>query len=278
MNLKEHMELFKSKDEALWQKNKWIYDVIGGVFLDGERQVGNKITFASFPRSGNTFLRKYLTLLTGVPTGSDNTLHTDTSMQCSSFKGEDLIDDTCWVTKTHSPWWMIGSPRFSANKVLVIVRNPTESNLSWLHLCSTGAHSAKVPCDVTQEYPNFWKWWTNDQMTLMLQWYKQYLDDAERKTCPILFVRFEDMVADPEPQLEKIMKFMLNTNDLEGSNAERRIKEVISMGAKATETYQLKDTTRKFNNNAKLYSEDQMAWIKDSFKEWLHYFGYAKVP
>lgn len=100
------MELFKSKDEALWQKNKWIYDVIGGVFLDGERQVGNKITFASFPRSGNTFLRKYLTLLTGVPTGSDNTLHTDTSMQCSSFKGEDLIDDTCWVTKTHSPWWM----------------------------------------------------------------------------------------------------------------------------------------------------------------------------
>ena len=85
LNLKSLMSLLKSKDEVLWENQKWIYEVTGGVFLDGEPLLGNKIAFASFPRSGNTFLRKCLTLLTGVPTGSDNTLHTDTAMQAAEM-------------------------------------------------------------------------------------------------------------------------------------------------------------------------------------------------
>jgi len=43
-------------------------------FLDGSPNKSNKIAFASFPRSGNTFLRKYTEMLTGVQTGADNTL------------------------------------------------------------------------------------------------------------------------------------------------------------------------------------------------------------
>jgi len=38
-------------------------------FLDGE-PIG-KISYWTYPRSGNTFLRKYLELITGVPTGSE---------------------------------------------------------------------------------------------------------------------------------------------------------------------------------------------------------------
>ena len=51
---------------------------------------------------------------------------------------------------------------------------------------------------------------------------------------PVLFLRFEDMIMDPEPELRNIMRFMLGIDDLSGTNAERRIKQVISMGHKAT--------------------------------------------
>jgi hypothetical protein len=40
------------------------------MFLDGE-SIDNVI-FASFPRSGNTFTRKYLESITGIVTGADN--------------------------------------------------------------------------------------------------------------------------------------------------------------------------------------------------------------
>lgn len=44
-------------------------------FLDGQSIAGDRVCYQTFSRSGNTFLRKYLELITNVPTGSemDNT-------------------------------------------------------------------------------------------------------------------------------------------------------------------------------------------------------------
>jgi len=74
VNLNFLIDLLKSKDELLWLKNKWLFD--GQMrFLDGRINAFNKVAFSSIPRSGNSFLRKYLEMLTGISTGSDNTLH-----------------------------------------------------------------------------------------------------------------------------------------------------------------------------------------------------------
>ena len=65
INLKRLMELLKSSDEELWQRSKWMFD--GHYrYLDGEPNPSQKVAFCSFPRSGNTFLRRYLELLTGI--------------------------------------------------------------------------------------------------------------------------------------------------------------------------------------------------------------------
>lgn len=41
-------------------------------FLDAQvSMIGNRVAFASFPRSGNSFLRKMIEQITGVFTGSD---------------------------------------------------------------------------------------------------------------------------------------------------------------------------------------------------------------
>jgi hypothetical protein len=61
----------------------------GPMFLDGEEI--DHVIFASFPRSGNTFTRKYLESIFGIVTGSDNhTLMSLLSIGCSlpGFKGE----------------------------------------------------------------------------------------------------------------------------------------------------------------------------------------------
>ena len=133
VNLFELEELLKSKDEVAWEKSKWIYD--GTLrYLDGEPIRSNKIALASFPRSGNTFLRKYTDLLTGIHTGADNTLHVNVQLQMSGMIGEDTVDDKCWIVKTHSPYCMPEAPPFNCNKVLLIVRNPVDAFMSWLEL------------------------------------------------------------------------------------------------------------------------------------------------
>ena len=79
INLAQLTGLFISSDENLWERSKWMFD--GHFrFLDGQPIKSNKIAFCSFPRSGNTFLRRYMEMLTGVTTGADNTLHVSVTL------------------------------------------------------------------------------------------------------------------------------------------------------------------------------------------------------
>ena len=97
------------------------------------------------------------------------------------MKGEDTVDDTCWIVKSHSPWIMDFAAPFKTNKVLVIVRNPMESNISWLNCVHMATHSVKVPFETEKMYPNFWKWWTKDCMTHMNNWYQTFMRDARAR-------------------------------------------------------------------------------------------------
>ena len=81
------------------------------------------------------------------------------------------------------------------------------------------------------------------------------IDDAKFKRVPTVFVRYEDLVNNPRPELEVLMKMIIGVNDLTGTNADRRIDDVIAKGSKATQTYSLKSNTGKFNANAHLYNE-----------------------
>ena len=58
--------------------------------------------------------------------------------------------------KSHAPWVAFEAPKFKANKLIIIVRNPTESCISWLHLLCMATHSVKIPFPIEKIYPNFW--------------------------------------------------------------------------------------------------------------------------
>lgn len=132
VNLNHIIKVLRSSDEGLWAENQWIFD--GEMrFLDKEPIVGNKVCFTSIHRSGNTFMRQYLELLTGVATGGDVKFDISSILQILGSKGEEHLDDAVWIVKSHTPWAKADSPLWTANKVVCIVRNPMDVIVSYLH-------------------------------------------------------------------------------------------------------------------------------------------------
>jgi hypothetical protein len=233
LNIDDLLYVLRSKDAKLWRESAWMFENCDK-YLDGKPNKSNKIALASFPRSGNTFLRKYTELLTGVQSGADNTLHCNVAIQMQKMKGEDIVDDTCWIIKTHSPWCMMYAPEFKCQKILCIVRNPLDVILSWLNLVSTMSHAIKVPFDYAVEYPNWWQKWVEKLVKEVKQWYGTLMYHARKRDVPTIFVRFEDLLMNPKPELDLMMRFFTGLPQLKGTNAERRISEVIAMGKNAT--------------------------------------------
>jgi len=101
---------------------------------------------------------------------------------------------------------------------------------------------------------------------------------GENPTAPLYVSRYEDMYLNPAAELEGIFKFILDLEDLEGTNVQRRIREVVAAGDKATQLYELKDTTGKMKANVDKYNEEQVKYIKDNFADMLYFFGYTNHP
>ena len=147
VSLKELIELFKSKDFEAYDEYKKKYLEDGELrFLDGEPVGDEKVAYWTFGRSGNTFLRRYIELVTGVPTGSEMPV---SSFQMSGMLGENVVDDTCWVIKTHHPMPKFpGTKEFAVQKVIVCVRNPFDVIMSNYNFTNSNfAHSATVEND-----------------------------------------------------------------------------------------------------------------------------------
>lgn len=103
------------------------------------------------------------------------------------------------------------------------------------------------------------------------------MKDARNREVPTIFVRYEDLVMNPRPELETLMKFFLNQSDLKGTNGQRRIEEVLALGESATQTYDLKDTHKKFCSAKKFYTDAQIEYIIHELEDMIYFSGYAKT-
>lgn len=140
INCKNLYNMLRSKDEELFASSKWIFD--GDFkFCDGAA-LPSKIAFNTYPRSGNSFLRKFLEQCTGISTGATVQLHTSTSLQVQGLKGEYIADNRAWIIKAHHPMLLPGVIKFNSDKVICCVRNPLDVILSFASLGNTMSHSA----------------------------------------------------------------------------------------------------------------------------------------
>lgn len=67
-------------------------------------------------------------------------------------------------------------------------------------------------------------------------------------------------------------------DDLKGTNAERRLDQIMALGADAAKTYVTKKTTGKFNAHASKYTQAQIEYIKEKNAKLLYYMGYVNHP
>jgi len=102
---------------------------------------------------------------------------------------------------------------------LFIVRNPLDVIPSFALLCNTLSHSATLEFSFDKEYPVWWDWWVKfmtdaiDKFFTIL--FKDTIDDGRN---PIHISRFEDLCDDPNTEVESMMKFTLDLDDLSGTN------------------------------------------------------------
>jgi hypothetical protein len=96
----------------------------------------------SYPRCGNTLIRKQLEQITLVHTGSDCDLKRPLNRQLKEMglAGEGTLDDSVWLVKSHYPE-RIGATTFDAHKVVIIVRNPLDCIFSLFNMVGTISHN-----------------------------------------------------------------------------------------------------------------------------------------
>jgi len=214
-------------------------------FLDGE-PLEEKVAFNTFPRSGNSMLRKQLELITGISTGATVSLNTSTSLQITGLAGEEIVDDRVFIIKAHHPGLFPGVIEFDSTKVLMCVRNPLDVLVSFASLVNTLSHTAEPEFSYATDFPEWWDWWVKDQAEKHANYFNTMIDACTTGgKNPVYITRFEDLLSNKQEELTGVMKFLLGVEDLTGTNAERRIHQVCNLPKESTQPYQIKSTTGK---------------------------------
>lgn len=196
-----------STDEQVFNDNQWIWD--GDFrFLDRQDISGHRIGFTSYPRSGNSFLRRYCEQVTGLTTGSMISIHTSTSLQIQGLKGESHYDDITWISKSHHPFDIQLANERKVQKTFICVRHPLDVFPSYGALCNTISHGNKPDYEFHEAYPEWWTWWVKRQADQMQKFFEIILRHAAEGRTPLYIVRYEDLVSDAKGTLMGLMSYL----------------------------------------------------------------------
>mmetsp|Transcript_19417 Transcript_19417/g.38952 ORF Transcript_19417/g.38952 Transcript_19417/m.38952 type:complete len:625 (-) Transcript_19417:164-2038(-) len=201
------------------------------------------VLLASYPRSGNTLLRTLLERTTSIVTGSDTrpdrTLSKSLAMQYD-LVGEGLVgkatdagmnkqkkqsssarlqirfqtayDPSLSIVKTHFPerkgWKPVNSSR-----VLLLIRNPYDSIDSYWNLCCTNTHTTSLDESVYKKYANKFESLARHEIQIWVDFHYYWLDLCEKEGVPLLVVRYEDLVLDPESEMQRVIAFLMEDGD-----------------------------------------------------------------
>ena len=130
----DYISLLKSKVDDCPETQKWIFEG-HSYYLDGTEDVP-MISYISFPRSGNTFFRKFFETITNITDGqyAKNEMIPILALQLTGLKGQGVADNRVWLVGTHTPEVYPPSLEFDANRGILCVRNPLDVIVSMLHL------------------------------------------------------------------------------------------------------------------------------------------------
>lgn len=152
-----------------------------------------KILLASYPRSGNSFMRKVLERETGIVTGSDSRPNRtlSASLLKYGYAGEGVTDQSVWIVKSHFPE-RLGYVKFSVKKVVLLVRNPFDAIQSYFHMGMTNTHDKNLTKGAFSSLQSIWKEFIVNEAMVWVDFHKYWLEHI--KNGKVLVLRYEDLL------------------------------------------------------------------------------------
>mmetsp|Transcript_39263 Transcript_39263/g.59930 ORF Transcript_39263/g.59930 Transcript_39263/m.59930 type:complete len:109 (+) Transcript_39263:883-1209(+) len=72
------------------------------------------------------------------------------------------------------------------------------------------------------------------------KFWKGLISIERTKTCPIYYLKYEELTKEPQRVLTEVFEFLLGVESIEGTFVAKRIEEVLAKGKEATHLYTMK--------------------------------------
>ena len=182
-------------------------------FLETNGLLCGTTILASYPRSGNSFLRNLLERTTGVVTGSDN--RPDRTLSKALAVEHNLIGEGVTkhvhVVKTHFPERVgVG---FEGQRAILLIRNPYDAIDSYWNLNLTNTHTKTVTDDIYNKYIDTFHALAKNEMKIWMDFHHYWL----HVDIPVLLVRFEDLIVNMQLEMKRVIKFVMDLEELSDS-------------------------------------------------------------
>ena len=110
-----------------------------------------------------------------------------------------------------------------------IVRNPIDIFPSDASLRILKSHSLEFNEKINRCYPKWWDEYVKVNIERMKLNYETVVNTISQEI-PTLFLRYEDLVLNPEKELTNLFCFLLDVTSIEGTIIQKRIRTVIQAG------------------------------------------------
>ena len=241
LNFDKLRELFLSKDLSRCAEFDWMKEE-SNRFLDGTvDMLPHSVAFSSYPRAGNSFLRRYFETITGITTGSNfaNQTITEFQLRMQGLKGGDCVcdDNTVWITKIHPLVYPRVNQEFSAAKQIALFRNPIDLLVSYFNMVVLLSHSLEATKPLTEIEE-----WHTVFVPTMVRRIKEFFVNvqATAEQIPTFYVTYEQLILTPEQTLTEMFQFLLGVDSLEGTVIQQRIRDAVAEGHHSKAVYTLK--------------------------------------
>ena len=189
--------------------------------------------FVSYPRSGNTLLRTLWERVTGTVTGSDT--RADRLLSRALSEAHDLVGEgvtsrhSVAVVKTHWPE-RVGHSPFLAHRAVLVVRNPYDAMDSYWNMNATCSHTKTLAPVVYQQFAEKWAALVRNETHVWLDFHEYWMEMVD---IPVLVVRYEDLVQQPEKELWRVWNFVSSGDPWTMPDAlvQQRIQHVLNVGS-----------------------------------------------
>ncbi|XP_018574207.1 WSCD family member AAEL009094 [Anoplophora glabripennis] len=165
-------------------------------YVDPPRET---VALASFPGSGNTWLRYLLQQATGFFTGS---VYKDYGLLKNGFPAESVLNGSVLVVKTHE-WGPKARSKFS--KAILLVRSPAPAIQAEFNRQSGGHIGFASPDRYKRTKGKHWQQFVSDKLR---GWQQMNLDWLYNFTGPTHVIFYEQLVDNVEHTLRTVIKFL----------------------------------------------------------------------